>query len=1648
MKKILTSFLALTVAFSAIFSVPSVFSNVFAETGVIKNTYDESGYAYTDIKFDKSPNPIATIVDGGVTGKALKFNRIYNTSYCATLPYVNIYNDSSATFDSFKPKKDTSYKLSFKYKQTSKFNYASNTLKLFGVKNADLSDGTDLGDLCVIEKKTTVPDWTEAELSFTVNDDFNSLGILLSSTITGSSAGACNIYIDDIALIEIDTTITVHHPDNSEEQITVSNKTNFNDLEIAKRISGKRVEGLYTDSTFTKLAEGAVIGKSDVWAKWIDVPSYIENTYEETELGTYKKGGTHKLKCNGIFYLSERPGAAPNTTRVLQFNPICGQTSVNDGKYTYVEIYDPNSANFDSFIAEPDADYKITFDYKLKSAAYETNFNIREVRNGKIGDVIATAATIKAKDPDFASAPWAKAEAMVAITQPNTALAITIEYGKAGDETNLYPYIDNIAVEKIENRETVDLTLNNYKADGSSKVVTVSKNTVFSKIKADAVEDNQFLGWYTDKFCKTPVDTRVGDCTAVWAKWLSADSGNIENTFDEPGYTYTDIKFDNSPNPIAQIDSNGFTGKALKFNRIYNTTYCATLPYVNIYDKSFAAFKPEKDTTYRLTLKYKSTKSFTYASNTLKLFGVKNADLSDGTDLGDLCVIPKQIAVNDWKTAEILFTTKDDFNSLGIVLSSTVGGTSAQACNIYIDNITLETIPDGNTTIKIHNYDSSPYKVLDLPNATLFSDIEIPFVYGKKYEGMYFDEDCQYPVEGVVYGNTEVWVKWRTRTNSDADEIVNSYDDNGVYYKEELNLDRFDKNFNLTETEEKKANNYITRYKDKNFENPIDSGLIYQNFAIGSIVKGRRGNAIQLNSASISSVGKPPLVKIYDNRDSEKKIYKPRPNTIYKIEFYVKSTQILTKDVYVAVKAYNDINNTFGTGDFLKYCYTIKKDTVVKDWVKVETYFTVPDVEYDFLGISLMASGTAAINGKNEDTDTYKVQVSIDDVSLTEMFETYNITVNPNNGDKPFNIPFVSGQTLDTVPEVKRDGYVFAGWFTDAALQTPFTYGKMPSQNIDIYGKWEELDDSAYNFSSGFETEDFTVSYPYTNTANNSQYTNNMSAQVTVVTNPDDVHDEGKRYLHIENDPQSSKQTMDMAAIALLNPDGSCYQVTKGTRYSISFSLRCDTDCYVVPVISNQTPTGKLNLFNSTEINRTWFRPYWYHYKESWGTMQNVFIPNASGRVYLLVYHASTYVDIDNLKIESKTSNEIVQVKFYNEAGTSVSKTVTGRAGDWMFPSVPKAKEGFVFSGWYDEDGVQYSKSVLPERDMKLYPKYCESAPVSDTPPTVKEEVLKIDFEGDNGGKLAFYQSNNDAWINNNDAAFVVNDPNGAHSGSNYFKFINAGQWAASAYRRFRLYNENTSDHRVYLEPLSVYKIGFWMKVDRTWSATMRIASFDTTDSMNALSNQIVATLTEVETEDNYGKWIYYEGELTTGSEVSTVGLMMSGGFLTASVDDVTVYKMRKLTVSFDSCGGTPVNSIETFENQCVVAPLEPEREGYYFAGWYADLNSENSFDFNNTPITKNITLYAKWIKAGYKDVTTYDIEEILNILPTPNPELDEQLKVSADKNSDNADSADNLDDPDNNILPLVLTLVGVSVLLIVGGVFTFIIIGKRKIKR
>jgi uncharacterized repeat protein (TIGR02543 family) len=64
-------------------------------------------------------------------------------------------------------------------------------------------------------------------------------------------------------------------------------------------------------------------------------------------------------------------------------------------------------------------------------------------------------------------------------------------------------------------------------------------------------------------------------------------------------------------------------------------------------------------------------------------------------------------------------------------------------------------------------------------------------------------------------------------------------------------------------------------------------------------------------------------------------------------------------------------------------------------------------------------------------------------------------------------------------------------------------------------------------------------------------------------------------------------------------------------------------------------------------------------------------------------------------------------------------------------------------------------------------------------------------------------------------------------------------------------------------------------------------------------------------------------------------------------------------TVSFEENGGTIVDNQVIFSGGFATQPLI-SRENYTFDGWYTDLFYNNLFSFN-TPITSNITLYAKW---------------------------------------------------------------------------------------
>lgn len=95
----------------------------------------------------------------------------------------------------------------------------------------------------------------------------------------------------------------------------------------------------------------------------------------------------------------------------------------------------------------------------------------------------------------------------------------------------------------------------------------------------------------------------------------------------------------------------------------------------------------------------------------------------------------------------------------------------------------------------------------------------------------------------------------------------------------------------------------------------------------------------------------------------------------------------------------------------------------------------------------------------------------------------------------------------------------------------------------------------------------------------------------------------------------------------------------------------------------------------------------------------------------------------------------------------------------------------------------------------------------------------------------------------------------------------------------------------------------------------------------------------------------------------SNGNLYVPGDSVPADVTTLTAQWMPvTYTITFDTQGGSVVDSQTVAHGEKAVRPADPERNGSTFGGWYTDgdCTDGNEYDFA-TPVTENITLYAKW---------------------------------------------------------------------------------------
>ncbi|HWP96812.1 MAG TPA: InlB B-repeat-containing protein [Syntrophomonadaceae bacterium] len=101
-----------------------------------------------------------------------------------------------------------------------------------------------------------------------------------------------------------------------------------------------------------------------------------------------------------------------------------------------------------------------------------------------------------------------------------------------------------------------------------------------------------------------------------------------------------------------------------------------------------------------------------------------------------------------------------------------------------------------------------------------------------------------------------------------------------------------------------------------------------------------------------------------------------------------------------------------------------------------------------------------------------------------------------------------------------------------------------------------------------------------------------------------------------------------------------------------------------------------------------------------------------------------------------------------------------------------------------------------------------------------------------------------------------------------------------------------------------------------------------------------------------------------SSTAVASQTLTITIGGKTATYDVEIKSAVQTFIVTFVSNGDSSVDPKTVVAGGYVDAPPTPVKSGCTFSGWYFE-NGTTPFDFANTPISSNITLYGKWMQSG-----------------------------------------------------------------------------------
>ncbi|WPK10276.1 InlB B-repeat-containing protein [Lysinibacillus louembei] len=126
---------------------------------------------------------------------------------------------------------------------------------------------------------------------------------------------------------------------------------------------------------------------------------------------------------------------------------------------------------------------------------------------------------------------------------------------------------------------------------------------------------------------------------------------------------------------------------------------------------------------------------------------------------------------------------------------------------------------------------------------------------------------------------------------------------------------------------------------------------------------------------------------------------------------------------------------------------------------------------------------------------------------------------------------------------------------------------------------------------------------------------------------------------------------------------------------------------------------------------------------------------------------------------------------------------------------------------------------------------------------------------------------------------------------------------------------------------------------------------------------------------------VLYGGKVTKPANPTNMGYTFVGWYtentfnnewnfatdvVTGNITLYAKWSANPYTVTFETNGGTTVDTATVLYGGKITKPANPTNMGYTFVGWYTENTFNNEWNFATDVVTGNITLYAKWSANPY----------------------------------------------------------------------------------